>query len=101
METKRTLVHAGVEELDLLLLRAVSVLGEAVALIDALRRVDGVDLCMMVRSRYPIRTPDSVLTQAQLTRPQRPPATTTAIGEVGEFPRALASTCLELSYVMK
>lgn len=78
-------------------------LSEAVALVDALRRVDGVDL-------EPNQLDQEIrlkllnfrkLTQAQLTRPQRPPATTTAIGEVGEFPRALASSCLELSYVMK
>lgn len=75
-------------------------LSEAVALVDALRRVDGVDLEPNQLDQE-IRLNFRKLTQAQLTRPQRPPATTTAIGEVGEFPRALASSCLELSYVMK
>lgn len=38
-----TLIHAGVEELNLLLLSAILVLSEAVALVDALRRVDGIN----------------------------------------------------------
>lgn len=114
----RTSVHAPVEELDLDRLGRTAAGREHVALVDRLGRIDRVDLLSRVNEvkrfrKCPAWTQGDVgmqgpvgqrgqgLTQAQLTSPHSPPAVTTATGDVGSFPRALAMSCLADSYVMK
>lgn len=91
-----TTIHARIGELNLGSVRFSSATDETVALVHALRRVNGKDLHIIT-----ILLLDDIsrrkLTQAQLTSPQRPPAVTTARGVVGESPRALANSCFALS----
>lgn len=95
-----TSIHPATKEMNFWARGLVFASDEAISLVDTLCRVDRENLqYLLVHDSRPHRK--RKLTQAQLTSPHSPPATTTASGCVGEVPRALAKTCFTLSYVTK
>jgi|SRR5690242_9655150 len=95
---RHTSIHPWIEKLNLWSRLLVFAAYKAVALIDTLSGIDWKNLSCISATVFSHK---GELTQAQLTRPHSPPATTTARGCVGEVPRALARICFTLSYVTK
>ena len=93
-----TSIHASVEELDLGHLDGLaSGFGQTVALVVSFGGIDRIYLCDCISIFLVLRCDKGQLTQAQETRPQRPPAMATGKGEVDVEPWKVASSCLPLS----
>jgi hypothetical protein len=97
-------IGSGVEEADIGPSAFAGARTEKRFLVKRFSDIDRVDLyeknIVSLTSQRSERTPTR-LTQAQLTIPQSPPATTTAYGLVALLPRAFPIICFVLSYVIK